>query len=461
MSIQFFRKRREFGQPVTFSDADSVELWNSAQMECRPFKEKTPSVYFLEADAAVQAVPETTSIEIQATPVPCPCQRNTSRGRYLRRRSASTLLTTVRWRRFCVGSIHRCARRCSRMNECYDIFKDDFASLADDDAGPGAGAETMVETHSFTSLAHCKGKKVTCVDWVPGMKGCVAVSCAEQQSFEERVATGGQARHGAVLVWHFADPIHPQMVLEAPVDVHSFAFNPVNSALVAGGLANGQVCYWDVSELRAELARKKPRARTGTAQSRCPRANPRTCPEIPDSHVLPVTDVRWMGSDCRGDETQRRVVAVARAQDRGVQLLRVHRGGRQGAVLGYRRETRLEEARVSVHPDAQDQPQPRGARGDAAGGAIQLQSGSQTGWIDGLLCDVDGRRGAQCNFVKPEGEAHPEHTKLSCMAHPGPARSIDRSPFFPDVLLSVGDWTFKLWKEGEKNPIFTSPSADG
>ena len=150
-------------------------------------------MYFLEADAAVQAVPETTSIEIQATPrraVPMSTQyRGISEAE--KREHADG----VRWR--LLNRVDPLMCEALQQNECYDIFKDDFASLADDDAGPGAGAETMVETHSFTSLAHCKGKKVTCVDWVPGMKGCVAVSCAEQQSFEERVATGGQARHGA------------------------------------------------------------------------------------------------------------------------------------------------------------------------------------------------------------------------------------------------------------------------
>jgi hypothetical protein len=47
-----------------------------------------------------------------------------------------------------------------------------------------------------------------------------------------------------------------------------------------------------------------------------------------------------------------------------------------------------------------------------------------------------------------------------CRYAAGPVRSIERSPFFPDTLLSVGDWTFKLFKEGVKRPLFSSPSAD-
>jgi hypothetical protein len=35
------------------------------------------------------------------------------------------------------------------------------------------------------------------------------------------------------------------------------------------------------------------------------------------------------------------------------------------------------------------------------------------------------------------------------------------SPFLPDVLLSVADWTFRLWQGlDSKEPVFTSPFAD-
>mgnify|MGYP004068435129 CR=1 FL=1 len=85
-----------------------------------------------------------------------------------------------------------------QQNECYDIFTDDFASLADDDLGAGAGAETaMTETHSFTSLTYNKGKTVACVDWVPGARGAVAASCVATASFEAAVAAGGAGSRGA------------------------------------------------------------------------------------------------------------------------------------------------------------------------------------------------------------------------------------------------------------------------
>lgn len=41
------------------------------------------------------------------------------------------------------------------------------------------------------------------------------------------------------------------------------------------------------------------------------------------------------------------------------------------------------------------------------------------------------------------------------------AKLLQVSPFLPDVLLSVGDWSFKLWQGVEsKVPVFVSPYAD-
>merc|ERR1719326_2093283 len=43
--------------------------------------------------------------------------------------------------------------------------------------------------------------------------------------------------------------------------------------------------------------------------------------------------------------------------------------------------------------------------------------------------------------------------------HFRPCNSLQRSPFYKDVMLSVGDWNFNLWKEGMREPIFSSPMS--
>ena len=238
-TTQVFRKRSSFGQPceARLTDVDAITLWNSASMECRPFKEKTPSVRFVEADVATQAVPATRSSATQATPLaPKPMstqyepRRSSSAGfesvgvggsRAARETSASAE-DPARLRAF-LEKVDPLMRGALQQNECYDIFADDFASLADDDLG-ASDAQEVKEVHSFTSLMYNKGKTVACVDWVPGARGAVAASCVATASFEAAVAAGGAKSRGAVLIWDFEDPIHPRRVLEAPADVHCFQF---------------------------------------------------------------------------------------------------------------------------------------------------------------------------------------------------------------------------------------------
>jgi hypothetical protein len=71
----------------------------------------------------------------------------------------------------------------------------------------------------------------------------VAVACTERTPLEQQIAEDGKVRTSHILIWNFKDPIHPQMVLEAPYDIHTFRFNPKNSDLLAAGSASGQVQF--------------------------------------------------------------------------------------------------------------------------------------------------------------------------------------------------------------------------
>lgn len=66
------------------------------------------------------------------------------------------------------------------------------------------------------------------------------------------------------------------------------------------------------------------------------------------------------------------------------------------------------------------------------------------------------------NKLKVEGEVEEEDTdgpfvQSVASGHFGPCQDLQRSPFFPDIWLTVGDWRFSLWKEGIDQPIFSSP----
>jgi len=55
---------------------------------------------------------------------------------------------------------------------------------------------------------------------------------------------------------------------------------------------------------------------------------------------------------------------------------------------------------------------------------------------------------AYCDFVKPADVEHPDYVKAISQYHYGPVIGLQRSPFFDDVLLSVGDWAFKVRRIG-------------
>jgi hypothetical protein len=65
------------------------------------------------------------------------------------------------------------------------------------------------------------------------------------------------------------------------------------------------------------------------------------------------------------------------------------------------------------------------------------------------------------NLIRPPGDDNPDYTRCIFAPHAGPLVALCVSPFLPDVLLSVGDWTFRLWQGVEsKVPVFTSPYSE-
>ena len=44
--------------------------------------------------------------------------------------------------------------------------------------------------------------------------------------------------------------------------------------------------------------------------------------------------------------------------------------------------------------------------------------------------------------------------------HFRPCVALQRSPFFDDIYLSVGDWSFNIWCEGVDKPVFASPFSE-
>jgi len=342
-----------------------------------------------------------------------------------------------------------------QQNEAFDIFENEFAALADDDSAPGNKSENVItEYQSFTDLTYSKGKLVSCIDWMTVRKGEVAVACSEPLSFEERVEASGRMQPSAILIWNFIDPIHPQYVLESPMDVFCFQFNPVNQNLVAAGLLNGQVVLWDTSSMQ-EQVRKKEKKSDGddSVEKVIPVCKHLHASELPDSHTTTVTDLKWLGAEI--EVTNKGKVG----QNKSGECNFFATTSPDGKVMFWdiRVKKDLKKNEIFWIPTFKIGL----TRGEIAGdlGAFKFIFGNISSTTKFFCTSMDGEV-AYCDFEKPDGETHPEHTKMVSDSHSGQVVAVERSPFFPDIILSVGDWTFKIFKEGVSTPLISSPSAD-
>lgn len=219
--------------------------------------------------------------------------------------------------------------------------------------GKASGSQQSHEDRTFNANRYTSGKVISCLQWHPVKKGIVAVACVRPDAFEQRVQVRGRMdTPGRGLAWHsrVATPCHlatpavtpplpphvvtplrhhssshrhptcspspqtagtpdthhvllwslrdtmgnPELVLEAPSEIVSFAFNPANPDLVAGGCYNGQVVLWDISAHSAALDGRRRAQGPGEAREETPHVPHVLISEVEASHSKCVTDVQWL-----------------------------------------------------------------------------------------------------------------------------------------------------------------------
>jgi hypothetical protein len=107
---------------------------------------------------------------------------------------------------------------------------------------------------------------------------------------------------------------------------------------------------------------------------------------------------------------------------------------------------------------------------------LHTESGAELS-VTSLILDVPAKENAICrllavsedgeyvtvNLLEPNTEGAKGTiaggVRAVSLGHYGPCTALERSPFVPDVYLSVGDWSFNLWKDGVSTPLFVAPFA--
>jgi WD40 repeat protein len=351
------------------------------------------------------------------------------------------------------------------MNASTDIYEDDLAGLVDgDDQMQGSSKGDLIkEAYSFQDLVYSKNKQIICIDWHEQGKGTLGCAYVQKQDFSARMDKLGHESPAVVLVWDFADNINPQYILEGPCDMFCFRFNPSDPDWVVGGCISGQVCVWNLktghrapTTFAEQLAMNKPEGNKSVEVEQA-----EFSPSLFEtSHRRPVTDLCWLPVDMEFSSDG----FITKTSDGRTNQFATISG--DGAVLIWdirvKKDTRRPDKEPIWNPTFKFSL--KSASGELHGGCqlsvVSTPEGAK------FICTTESGAliSATWNKLKGSAEAMDDDeaadgpfVQSASPGHFGACQSLQRSPFFADTWLTVGDWRFSLWKEGVDEPIFSSP----
>mmetsp|Transcript_36567 Transcript_36567/g.84334 ORF Transcript_36567/g.84334 Transcript_36567/m.84334 type:complete len:875 (-) Transcript_36567:51-2675(-) len=465
LEIMITRPRSQFGKSTKFSDS------GENNQNCRPQKDHNFAPPKRELEIGIQAVKETRTCSCQTTwfrPVNKSTQyipgdflqKGTDLG-YDKVDELSMFLSTVS-----VG-----VEEALQTNETVDIFQEEFAHLGEEEAGAVTKTHSKLKEHpNFHDVTYTKGKRIEWVEWVPGSSDMVVSSCCENLAFVDRLDGAGKASVSTVLVWSFADSLSPHAILESPWEVTVFKFYPSDPTFLIGGLGNGQIAVWKLSTTDLGFAAAKSTnhaARSGSLEeeknSTIPTVTHRQISMIDESHRKAVVAIEFMPATI---EVERRGKGASEKNPPDAPIKYFLTVAGDGQVMIWDFQAMLDAINDN---DFLWRPVHR----------VQLQrqdSGSEMGLCHILHChDRFDDKGTKLltNFYASteEGElilgdwaARGEEDRKadvvkkmygSCKTF-RPMLSLERSPFFDDILLGVTDWAFFLFKDGLNEHLFMS-----
>ena len=236
----------------TFADIDHEE---SQTFQFISPTNNTPNVIVLDKltqDMAVQAIPTSQHMEAQTI--------QHSKVHISTQYESLTLNETLQHSKLLPSMISFLKRVLPNVetalqeNETVDLFQDilhvnDENNLDVDTHAMSQETKTpLKELRNFTNLEFSKGKSLTCIDWHPIHTDRLATAACKDISFDHFISMSCADEVGYIILWDFAEWIHPRLVLRSPVECSCFRFNPTNPDIIVGGCKNGQIIMWNISE---------------------------------------------------------------------------------------------------------------------------------------------------------------------------------------------------------------------
>lgn len=389
-----------------------------------------------------------------------------------------------------------------QQNESVDIFHDTFRLLGDEEGQEGVQTENELrELRNFADANYSKSKALAAIDWMPKAQGMVAVSAVRNISFDQRIPILGQTHTSFVMLWDFRLLVKPLILMQSHHEIFTFRFNRTEPNLVVGGCITGQVVLWEVNESINNALRKNNRGSSSSSSANqyeeeeeqlLAPVSPKYISGVDYSHKKCVADLFWLPPTTQINY-RGQLVAEEHLDGKCYQFVTV---AGDGLVMVWDiRYERIfnDELRHIARP--KHIPTEKSANKDAAlkpiwapifkthlkriegvgelslckicetanpknsvlnvGKASNIPGDSRSQFIiateegDIIFADLSARREASSSSNKEEEDE--EEAEVSCVKwitrdHARPSVHLQESPFFPQIVLSISDWNFHIWK---------------
>ena len=302
----------------------------------------------------------------------------------------------------------------------------------------------------------CKDKRVTCIKFHPSKPYLVAMSMIDNMEFADRALISGKSFESYVLILNFSDAfiITLNYVLETPIEITTIEWHPENPNVLFGGCLNGQIVVWDLSASDKRITAGKVMKQIGDdddavgggdgenekSQSMI-KMKTLTQSYIVTSHKNFVSDIQFIPPTVKVDKRNpnggKYAHCISVSEDGIINIWDCRQVDKE--ALKAAPET-LWKPFLKVDLFKMD------GSGELGLVRILLQENQTTPtfWAvsdEGFLCFIDwsvkplstgddgGAKFAEC--VRRSYESY------GCMREDRPALALERSPFYPDLLLTV------------------------
>lgn len=388
-----------------------------------------------------------------------------------------------------------------QQNESVDIFSDTFRLNGDDDVNEGAQADNELrELKNFADPTYSKFKVLSAIDWMPSAQGMVAVSAVKNVSFDQRVPLFGQTQTSYILLWDFRLLVKPLILMQSQQEVFTFRFNKTDPKLVAAGSITGQVMLWETGEAVKSALNKNNRGGSATQggqdllddEAATAPVTAKYMSSVEHSHKKCVADLFWLPPTTQinyrgqlvgeehldGHSYQFVTVAgdgllmvwdirfeqifndelrhIGRAKHVPTEKSSTKDGGGLKPVWAPIFKAHLKRlegvgelslCKVCEIANAKNSSHSFNKSSNISGDSrSQFIIATEEGDI--IFADLSTRK---AEGTKEKEEEDDDEAEFSCVKwiaidHPRPSVHLQESPFFPQIILSVSDWTFNLWK---------------